>query len=318
MRSLRKHCSRVNLCVRLRHYNKWMCVNTSEKRELPKNFSAAPSSCWHMFVTSMAFLSIINISVATMASTLPPSTTIPVIILDTVDAGKAKPGHEIKAKTMQLVRLPSGASIPKGSMVLGHVSQVHWFPSEGKPSSLTIVFDKIFARGQAIHLHVFVRAMADVFSTQDAMGPELPSDMNFSNTVSLIGGDEVTPGEKTVVSANGDTDKVGVNVHDGVFSRLRPSSYLGNLIHYHCSGTDTLQSVAIYSADACGVYGFPDTDLVQNGLTTPDGDIKLTSTKHRVSIHSGTSMLLQVFDDKRTTFAPKPSGPSVQVDHAEL
>ncbi len=57
----------------------------------------------------------------TVAQDIPGGTVLPVMLNSTLDAGKDKPGRQITGKIMQDLPLPDGASIPKGSRVVGHI-----------------------------------------------------------------------------------------------------------------------------------------------------------------------------------------------------
>ena len=54
-----------------------------------------------------------------------------------------------------------------------------------------------------------------------------------------------------------DGDTIGYNRKNGVFARLIASG--------SCSGTDTEQSIGIFSPDACGAYGFGGDYLADTG-----------------------------------------------------
>jgi hypothetical protein len=97
----------------------------------------------------------------------------------------------------------------------------------------------------------------------------------------LIGGAHYSPIAKRVTDGP-DDDIVGYNKRQGVFARLLPGGA-------GCEGTQTEQSVAIFSPDACGLYGF-----VGDRLTARDGIFRLESTRRTVDIRGGSAALLQV------------------------
>lgn len=67
------------------------------------------------------------------ATVLPTSTAIPLRFTHTTDAGKAKPGDAVVAKTIQIVRLPEGQVLPKGASVVGHVVESRRFTFDPTP-----------------------------------------------------------------------------------------------------------------------------------------------------------------------------------------
>ena len=97
----------------------------------------------------------------------------------------------------------------------------------------------------------------------------------------LVGGAHYSPIGKRVTDGLYD-DIVGYNKKQGVFARLLPGG--GG-----CEGTQTEQSVAIFSPDACGLYGFVDYHL-----TAKDSLFRLASAHFSVIFRSGSAALLQV------------------------
>ena len=51
----------------------------------------------------------------------------------------------------------------------------------------------------------------------------------------------------------------------GVYARLIANDYVGSGVILHCYASDTEQSVAIFSASACGLFGFDSVFLAVNG-----------------------------------------------------
>ena len=104
------------------------------------------------------------------AITLPAQTTIPVVFTHTENAAKAKAGDVVTAKTMQVVVLPNGDQLPKGSMVTGHIVEVRPFKFDDTPyaaqqaSYLSIKIDQVGKDGTG-PVVTTVRALADPIST---------------------------------------------------------------------------------------------------------------------------------------------------------
>lgn len=195
------------------------------------------------------------------------------------------------AKTMQVVLYGPAGEIPKGARVQGHVIDAS---HTGNPqrSSLTIQFDKIVMKKRVAPVCTSVRAMADSIDAYKATMEATSLDTNASLGTTLIGGDHIPPGGKYVYAT--EYDNVGISNRFGIFSRLEPASPHAHTVATDCSGVATLQSVAIFSSGACGLYGFPDTYLAATGAEEPTGAITLIGKHHPLEISSGSAALLQI------------------------
>ncbi len=229
----------------------------------------------------------------TQPQSLAPQTTIPVTFTRSVSANRARPGDPIIAKTMQTIRLADGQEVRSGATVLGHVVEASPFHFDKTPyakqtaSVLSVQFDSLVVNGGKLPIHVLVRALADAFATDDASRPR-PTDEDPLSSTTQVGGDIRTPSQAEILNQDGDI--VGYNKHGGNFARLVAGSHGGDL---HCDASNSEQAMGIFSASACGVYGF-------SGLTlnAPDADaspsrITLSSTRRAPEIVRSSSALLE-------------------------
>ena len=109
--------------------------------------------------------------------------------------------------------------------------------------------------------------------------------------MTLIGGTTFSPLDKMIQSDDGDA--IGYNRKGGVFARLIASGSSGRGTSIHCEGTDTEQSVAIFSPDACGVYGFAGDYILENGQDG-SGTFTLAVRGRSEKLYAGSTALLQV------------------------
>ena len=72
-----------------------------------------------------------------------------------------------------------------------------------------------------------------------------------------------------------------------------PNEDVRNCVLLHCEGTDTEQSVAIFSASACGVFGYDSITLTRNGSGS-GGTFRLESRHDTVKIYARSTALVQV------------------------
>lgn len=223
---------------------------------------------------------------------IPAQTTIPIIFSHTVDSRRANPGDAVTATTLQVIELPSGQSIPKNSIVLGRIVDVQASAKNGSNSRLSIQFESIRVKNETIQIRVFVRALASPNESYDATHPTGPVGGDVLDTTTLIGGDYVYLSDKHLYSPGGDV--LGESRNNGIFARLVPSAYHNRYGTFLCGGTDTVQSLAIYSTSACGPYGLGDTYMTAAGDADLSGVFTLESPKSFVRIYGLSTALLQV------------------------
>jgi hypothetical protein len=240
-------------------------------------------------------------SVATQPQSLPAATAVPVRFAHTLDAKRAKVGDTVTAKTMQVILLPGGASIEKGTVVVGHVVAVqpfHFDPTpyvHQSPSLISIHFDKLQRGDSVIPVNLSVRAIANTMDSREATYTHSNADADPLGMITLIGGTTFSQLEKMIQSDDGDA--IGYNRRGGVFARLISSVSSGRGSSFQCEGTDTEQSVAIFSPDACGVYGFAGDYIPENGQDG-SGTFTLAVRGRSEKLYAGSTALLQVNQEK--------------------
>jgi hypothetical protein len=233
------------------------------------------------------------------AATLPDTTAIPVLFKRTVNASKAKPGDAVTAKTLQIVVLPGGLTIPAGTLLLGHVVKSNPFVFDDtdyaiqKPSTLSIHFDKLVEKGAEMPVTLEVRAISNFTDTSEARTPHYMDETDSVGTRVLVGGDQFYPLEKQVTNRDGDI--VGYNRKQGVFARLVSNDANGRSATLHCDATSTEQSVAIFSAGACGIYGYDTVYMSENGDKS-GGTFTLENRHQTVRLNAQSAALLQVIE----------------------
>src|SRR6202158_6004962 len=108
-----------------------------------------------------------NTSTATSAragqssASLSSGTAMNATLSQPVDAKKNKPGDQVTAKTTEATKSDGKVVIPKGSKLVGHVTECKQRSKEEKESALGIVFDKaILKNSEEIPLNVTIHALA--------------------------------------------------------------------------------------------------------------------------------------------------------------
>lgn len=94
-------------------------------------------------------------------SNLASGTTILATLAKSVDAKKAKQGDEVTARAAQNVVSNGSVVIPRGSKLIGHVTDAKAREKGQNESSLGIAFDKVVLKnGQEVPLQASIRAIA--------------------------------------------------------------------------------------------------------------------------------------------------------------
>lgn len=254
-----------------------------------------------MSISKLGFVALVCSGLAAAQSSSPsmtalaPQTTLPIAFTKTIDANRVKTGDPVFARTVQPIRLADGREVKAGAQVLGHVAQAQPFVFDKTPYAkqkqavLSVQFDTLLSpSGEKIPLHVYLRAMADTFATTAAYEPR-PSDEDPLHTTTQVGGDIVTPSQNEVVNQDGDV--VAYNRRSGVYAHLIANIDAGTA---RCDASDTEQSMADFSASACGLYGFTNLALTSTGFGSDSSTVTLVSSRRSPEIHRGSTALLEV------------------------
>jgi len=221
-------------------------------------------------------------------------TTLPISFANTVSADHSHTGDPVVARTFQTVRLANGTVVPSGTKVMGHVIAANPFVfdktpyAQQKQSSLSIHFDSLQLGGQTVPLNITVRAMADPITSWEARTPNGNDDSAFP-AMTQIGGDQFNPAETPVVNMQGDV--VAYNRHGGVYAHL--------ISNDRCDASSVEVSVGIYSASACGLYGFVEVSAEEVGSTARPSTLTLVSTRTSPKIWKNSTALLEVLSDRQ-------------------
>jgi len=221
--------------------------------------------------------------------------TLPIVFTSTLSADHAHPGDPVMAKTVQAVRTANGQTIPSGAKVAGHVLEANGFAydkttpyAQQRRSVLSLQFDSIQYGHMTIPLHVTVRAMADPLASGDAQRPK-STDLDSLGTLTQIGGDQRVPSQSEVVNMDGDV--VGYNRHGGVYAHL--------IARGDCDASNVEVPIGIFSASACGLYGFAGVQATERGSAEQPSRLTLVSTHGSPKVWKSTTALLEVVSEQK-------------------
>jgi hypothetical protein len=247
-----------------------------------------------------------------LAAQVPEGIILPARLASTIDTRKSRVGDRITARIMQDIPLSASAlelgkrngllrdqKIPAGSRLLGTIVEV-------QPARVSWKFNNLVVHGKSIPIRTSLRALASMteihdaqLPTNDAGGDRGSSDLDW-NTVQ-VGGD-VVYGRRGGVVMEG-SHEVGHSVFgDGVL--LTPVAVRGS----PCRGSvgiESPQAFWLFSASACGLYGYPDIWIAHAGRSDPIGQVVLAS-QGRIKIRAGSGILLRVAASAEPTQSLNP------------
>lgn len=218
---------------------------------------------------------------------LPPGTLLPVSLDRTLNAAKARPGQEVRGEVMQNI---PGSPVRRRAHVTGRVIAAN--ATRGGAARLEIRFDQVEQRGRRIPIRTDLRALASFVEVEEAQVPEEGASRGITPEVATtrqIGGDQVYRGGGPVAEG---LVTVGAPTPYGVLAVPRTS--LGQPCRGVVGNDRRPQALWLFSADACGVYGFGDIRIDHSGRTDPVGNIVLVAARGKLVLPSGTALLLRV------------------------
>ena len=215
-----------------------------------------------------------------------------------LDSKKCKSGDPVNAHTTEAAKSEGKAVIPKGSKLVGHVTQASARAKGGSESSLGIVFDKaILKNGQEIPLNnVTIQAIASAESGTSAAGADMDAMGGMgasaagSGTASgrgALGGVTSTAG-----GAVGAVTNTAANAGGVAGGTLNSAANAGGSIAGASKGAvGGLNAAGQLTSNSQGVFGLNGLNLNAAGSNATQGSV-ITSAGKNVHLDSGTRMLL--------------------------
>jgi len=222
---------------------------------------------------------------------LPAGTILPVSLNSTIRSDKSQIGDTITATVMQDVPLRSdGISLPKGSKITGHVTQVVRQGQKSDESIVSFQFDQLQMRGRTVPVSTNLRALASAMAVSETHTPRTSTDNPSDWNLVPIGGDEVSYGQGGPVIQG--SEIVGESTGQGTLA------YATQDINTECRGSvdgnSHAQAFWVFSSQACGVYWYGDVKILHSGRNNPIGQVTLISEGKVLNLGKGSGMLLRV------------------------
>jgi len=218
-----------------------------------------------------------------------------------IDSKKAKPGDPVTAHTTEPAKSDGKTVLPRGTKLLGHVTQASSRANGESDSSLGVVFDKaILKNGQEIPLNAGIQALASGQSAASTAGPDLDT---FGSAGGSAAGSGVAGGRgalggvgSTVGGAAGAVTNTAANVGGAAGGTLNSTvnstaNAAGSLNGVSSGAVGGLNAAGQLTSDSRGVFGLNGLSLNSAAANGTQGSI-ITSAGKNVHLDSGTQMLL--------------------------
>jgi hypothetical protein len=233
-------------------------------------------------------------------------TELQAVLTRPLDARKNKAGDNVMAKTTQAVKSDGQVIIPKGSQLVGHVTEAKAHVKGQSESALGIVFDKaILKNGQEVPLQASIQALAVAQSAASASSGD--TDLSGSSTGSagtsagagVLGGvgSAVGGAASTVTNTSANVGGAAAGTADSALSAAGSAT---GTVHGAASGAVSgtsqgaiggLNSAGQFTSHTQGVFGLQGLNLNVAGSNSTTGTL-ITSPSRNVHLDSGTRMLL--------------------------
>lgn len=228
---------------------------------------------------------------------LTSGTTFNAELSSPVDSRKCKPGDALNAKTTEAVKAEGKTVIPKGSKLVGHVTQASARAKGEAESSLAIVFDKaILKHGEEIPLNVAIQALASGQSSASAPGDQMDTMGGLSGSAAGSGTAGGRGGLGGVTSAAGGAVGTVTNTAANVGGAAggaanSTANAAGNVAGASKGTVGGLNAAGQLTSNSQGVFGLNGLNLNAAASNATQGTV-ITSAGKNVHLESGTRMLL--------------------------
>jgi len=215
-----------------------------------------------------------------------------------IDSKKCKPGDPVNAHTTEAAKSEGKTIIPKGSKLVGHVTQASARGKGESESALGIAFDKaILKNGLEIPLNnVAIQAIASAESSASAAGADMDTmgGMGASAAGSGMAGGRGALGGATSAAggAVGTVTNTAANAGGVAGGTLNSAANAGGSVAGASKGAvGGLNAAGQLTSNSQGVFGLNGLNLNAAGSQATEGSV-ISSAEKNVHLDSGTRMLL--------------------------
>ena len=228
-----------------------------------------------------------NANVNSKGATVASNVVVGAELSKGVDAKKAKQGDKVEAKSTSDAVLDNGTKIPRGSTLIGHVTEAQAHSKEQAQSSLGIIFDEAEVKGQKVPFHAFIQALTA--PPQETMTANDEDDMSGGGG---MGGGGMHGGQPMGNGSGGMMGNAGGVVGGATNTVGQTVGQTTNTVGQTAGGV-TGNTGARLTASTQGVVNMPGLTMNTAAANTTQGSV-ITSNSKTVKLDSGTQMVLRV------------------------
>ena len=225
------------------------------------------------------------------AADLSSGTTLNATLSHQLDAKKNKPGDQVTAKTTEAVKSDGKVVIPKGSKLMGHVTQCKARSKGEKESALGIVFDRaILKSGQEIPLNLSIQAIAAAQSAASGSlgGDDLSAGGAAMGSARVSGGGALGSVRSTAGAATGAVTNTAASATGVAGAAVNSTVNAAGAARGTVGGLNAAGQLTSHSQ---GVFGLEGLNL-NAGVSSSAQASLITSTSRNVHLDSGTQLVL--------------------------
>ncbi len=242
------------------------------------------------------------------------TSTMNAALVHPVDAKKNKPGDPVTARTTHASQSPDGTTLPKGTELVGHVTQAQSRGKKQSESDLGIVFDKaVLKNGQEVPMNGSIQAIAAAQNTASTADNIDDGGLGGGSIGSkgaagggLVGGGSAGPGRAGFAGGGGGALGLGgatSGLGKAAGSATAPVSNVGTTSRgavgstASAAGTSTrgaiggLNAAGQLTSNSQGVFDMQGLNLTSSASDATQGSL-ITSTSKNVHLDGGTQLLV--------------------------
>ena len=213
-----------------------------------------------------------------------------------VDSKRCKPGDEVIAHTTENVKAEGKTVLPKGTKLIGHVTQASARAKGDADSALAIAFDRaILKSGQEVPLNIAIQAMASAQTAASAPAWDANVDTTSGGSAASgmgaghgTGGGLTSTAGSTVGSIRNTAASVGSSAGTAVNSGVHSTTGAAGAAQGTVGGLNASGQLA---SNSRGVFNMDGLNLNSATTSNTQGSL-ITSAGKNVHLDSGTRMLM--------------------------